>query len=76
MANKEIIARIIDISARGIDLLTALTETANSPHSVVQIGMEIGRWLGREKLNERELHFCLEKARGLVIPNSQRFRFF
>jgi hypothetical protein len=76
MPNKEIVTRNLDLWARGIDLLTSLSETANSPHSVVRVGMEIGRWLGREKLNERELRFCLEKARGLVIPNSHGQQFY
>lgn len=72
----EIATRILDVFARSIDLLNSLAVTANSPHSVVHVGMEIGRWLGREKLNEHELHFCLEKARGLVIANSKGNRFY
>ena len=76
MSSTDVVARSLDLSARGVDLLTALTETANSPHSVVHVAMEIGRWLGREKLNERELQFCLEKARGLVIPNLRGNQFY
>jgi hypothetical protein len=76
MSSTDVVARSMDLSARGVDLLTAITETANSPHSVVHVAMEIGRWLGREKLNERELQFCLEKARGLVKPNLRGNQFY
>ncbi|KAH7377498.1 hypothetical protein BKA64DRAFT_648977 [Cadophora sp. MPI-SDFR-AT-0126] len=76
MSKAELVARGMDLSARGVDLLTALTETANSPHSIVHVGIELGRWLGREKLSENQLQFCLEKARGLVIANSHGHHFY
>lgn len=76
MISTEMAARSLDVFARSIDLLNSLVVTANSPQSVVHVGMEIGRWLGHEKLNEHELHFCLEKARGLVIANSKGDRFY
>jgi hypothetical protein len=72
----DLAARNLDIWARGVDLLTALTETANSSNSVVHVGIEIGRWLGREKLSENQLQLCLEKARGLVIANSKGNKFY
>ena len=76
MTSTDIAARSLDVFARSIDLPTSLAVTANSPHSVVRVGMELGRWLGREKLNEHELHFCLEKASGLVIANSKGNQFY
>jgi hypothetical protein len=65
----------MDVSARSIDLLTALTETINNPQGVLQFGLEIGRWLGREKLSERQLQACLEKANGLAVANSRGHEF-
>ncbi|KAI1441953.1 hypothetical protein F5Y02DRAFT_271857 [Annulohypoxylon stygium] len=61
----------LELVTRSIDLLTALGNTANSPDSIVRTGLEIGRWLGRERLNERELQFCLQQAQGLVLPNEK-----
>ncbi|KAI1458777.1 hypothetical protein F4805DRAFT_113805 [Annulohypoxylon moriforme] len=68
MANT-VASQSMELVTRSIDLLTALGNTANSPDSIVRTGLEIGRWLGRERLNERELQFCLQQAQGLVIPN-------
>jgi hypothetical protein len=76
MSKMELAARNLDLLARGIDLLTALTETTNSPHSIVNVAIELGRWLGREKLTESQLQFCFEKARGLVIANSLANKFY
>lgn len=59
----------MDLAARSIDLLTALGNTANSPNSVIRTAVELGRWLGRERLNENELQFCFQQARSLVLPN-------
>ncbi|KAI1095516.1 hypothetical protein F5B19DRAFT_306967 [Rostrohypoxylon terebratum] len=61
----------LELVTRSIDLLTALGNTANSPDSIVRTGLEIGRWLGRERLNERELQFCLQQAQSLVFPNEK-----
>lgn len=76
MSKAELVARRLDVSARGIDLLTALTNMANSPHSIVHMGIELGRWLNRERLSESQLQFCLEKASGLVIANSRGNDFY
>jgi hypothetical protein len=66
----------MDVSARSIDLLTALTDTVNNPQGILQLGLEIGRWLGREKLSETQLQTCLEKAKGLALANSRGQEFF
>lgn len=66
----------MDITARDIDLLTALTENANRPHSLMNVGIELGKWLGREKLSENQLRFCLEKARGLALANAKGNQFY
>lgn len=76
MSNAELVARRLDVSARGIDFLTALTDMANSPHSIVHMGIELGRWLNRERLSESQLQFCLENARGLVMANSRGNDFY
>jgi len=76
MPKSELVARRMDVSARGIDLLTALTDMANSPHSIVHMGIELGRWLNRERLSESQLQFCLKKARGLVVANSRGQKFY
>ncbi|KAI1407945.1 hypothetical protein F5Y13DRAFT_205169 [Hypoxylon sp. FL1857] len=66
----------MELAARSIDLLKALGDTANSPDSIVRTGLELGRWLGRERLNERELQLCLQHARSLVFPNANSFHFY
>ncbi|KAG9231130.1 hypothetical protein BJ875DRAFT_383626 [Amylocarpus encephaloides] len=76
MSKTELVARRLDVSARGVDILTSLTNMANSPHSVVHMGIELGRWLNRERLSESQLQLCLEKARGLVMANSRGNDFY
>ncbi|KAF2837767.1 hypothetical protein M501DRAFT_1017548 [Patellaria atrata CBS 101060] len=72
----ELTTRRIDLAARGIDLLTAFTELTTSSSPVTRAAIEVGQWLGREKLNRNQLQFCLEKARGLVIPNANGNKFY
>ncbi|KAL9117970.1 MAG: hypothetical protein Q9187_005489 [Circinaria calcarea] len=65
----------LDVAARGIDLTTALINYSNtSPKN--NILLEIGQWLGRERLGQYELEDFMKKARGLVFPNSAGHAFF
>lgn len=57
----------MELAARSIDLVTALTNVTNNPDS--RVWMEIGRWLGRERVDKGELQLCLGMAKGLVYAN-------
>ncbi|OAP53697.1 hypothetical protein AYL99_12137 [Fonsecaea erecta] len=76
MAGSDLVARGLDISARSIDLLTTLVKPTTKEQSALNLAIEIGRWLGREKLSENRLQNCLEKARGLVQANQQGHKFY
>ena len=76
MSKSDLVSRSMDVSARSIDLLNALNDTIKNPQGIVQLGLEIGRWLGREKLSKRQLQICLEKAKGLARANAQGHEFF
>lgn len=75
-SNASIIAGGLDISARSINLLAAITEITSSRSSPVQLAIGLGSWLGRERLDQDQLRFCLEKAQGLVIANSNGNQFY
>lgn len=62
-------SRILDNSARSIDLVNTLAQAAGEKNSIVAGILDIGEWLGREKLNRFDLELCLQKARGLWAPN-------
>jgi hypothetical protein len=68
---RDLAARGMDLAARSIDLLTTLGRVAQSSQAGEVIVKEIGRWLGKEGLDENELQFYLEHAHGLVRPNQQ-----
>lgn len=67
----EITTRRLDLAARGIDLLGSLINIASSKNSLTGIAMEVGAWLGRERLDRHELQTCFEHSRGLLRPNDQ-----
>jgi hypothetical protein len=67
----DLAAREMDLAARSIDLLTILAKVAQSTETTQFIMKEVGRWLGREGLDENELQFYLESAHDLVKPNQQ-----
>jgi hypothetical protein len=69
--NSETTARKLDVVARSVDLLTTLTNAANSSNGLAVVAFEIGAWLGRERLNQYELQNCFEHAKSLIIPNAQ-----
>lgn len=62
-------SRILDNTARGVDLVDSLIKAAAENNSIVAGILDIGEWLGREKLNRTDLTFCLQKASGLWVPN-------
>lgn len=55
----------IELDARGIDLTTALIEAASSPNKIINLAIELGHWLGREKLNRFQLEDFIKKSRDL-----------
>lgn len=63
-------ASTLDVIARSLDLCRSLMDASNSTSPVVNAIMEVGQWLGREKLSKFELQDCLQKARGIALPNS------
>jgi len=63
--------KAMDVAARSIDLLTVLTKVAQDTGVGAGVMKEIGRWLGREGLDEHELQFFLESTKGLIRPNDQ-----
>ncbi|ERF72447.1 hypothetical protein EPUS_07904 [Endocarpon pusillum Z07020] len=69
MAVSETRVRKLDLAARAIDLTLALTRATHTSDSWLKGAWEVGQWLGREKLNQYELEECMQKAKGLVVPN-------
>lgn len=64
-------SRILDITARGIDLVKVLAKISTSTSAGSLIVKEVGGWLGREGLDEFELGFFLESTQALARPNDQ-----
>jgi hypothetical protein len=69
IAVSEARVRKLDLAARAIDLTLALTKATHTSDSWLKGAWEVGQWLGREKLNQYELEECMQKAKGLVVPN-------
>ncbi|KAK3370532.1 hypothetical protein B0H63DRAFT_514626 [Podospora didyma] len=67
----DITSRVLDITARGIDFRTVVTKVSAGVDTGASIAKELGRWLGREGLDEFELGFFLKSTQALVRPNSQ-----
>lgn len=63
------LARGMDVSARGIDLISTTAQLLNSPNGAIQIASNFVYWLGRERIGKDELEYCLVRARSLVHPN-------
>ena len=62
----EMTARSLDVVARSIDLLTALTNASSTP--AVAGLIEIGEWLGRERPSRHDLEVCIRKAKDFISP--------
>ncbi|KAK8097742.1 uncharacterized protein PG998_013228 [Apiospora kogelbergensis] len=60
----------LDLAARTIDLITTVANASSKSNLVLSGILEIGEWLGREKLSRFALQDCLEKAKCLAITNS------
>ena len=72
MASKtDIIPKAMDVTARSIDLLALLARVAHETEFGTFAMKEIGRWLGKEGLDENELHFFLESTKAMARPNDQ-----
>ena len=67
--NTNLIASSMDVTARTIDLLGVLARMSDSTGASALLVREIGRWLGKEGLDENELDFFFHKSRSLAIPN-------
>ena len=59
----------ITLAKSGLDFTSALLNASNSSNPLVNGAIEVGQWLGREKLNRFELADCFSKAKGLAFPN-------
>ncbi|KAG7418264.1 hypothetical protein Forpe1208_v005366 [Fusarium oxysporum f. sp. rapae] len=71
-SNLDLVAKGMDITARGIDLITVLAQVSNHAEGYSLILKEVGYWLGKEGLDEMELMKFLKSTRALVRPNEQR----
>jgi hypothetical protein len=67
----EVASRSMDRAARTIDLLAVIGRLAGATESGALIAKELGRWLGKEGLDENELEFFLHKTQALTMPNNQ-----
>ena len=65
----ELTSRVLDVTARTLDITTSLTNAISSKDSIFRLPLEIGQWLGRERLDACELENCLKQARGKFFPN-------
>ncbi|KAH8782606.1 hypothetical protein BGZ57DRAFT_261866 [Hyaloscypha finlandica] len=67
----DIAPKAMDVAARSIDLLALLTRVAHETDAGAFVMKEIGRWLGKEGLDENELQFFLESTKAMIRPNDQ-----
>jgi len=68
-ASTSMVGGSMDIAARTIDLLAVLAKVGDSTGISTAVVREIGRWLGKEGLDQNELDFFLHQSRALAIPN-------
>jgi hypothetical protein len=61
--NANLTASSMDVTARTIDLLVVLARMGDTTGASAHIVREIGRWLGKEGLDENELDFFFHKSR-------------
>lgn len=71
MAPNALIPKAFDVTARSLDLLGILTKVANETEVGAFVIKEVGRWLGKEGLDENELYFFLDSTKALTRPNDQ-----
>jgi hypothetical protein len=78
MTSKDIAARVLDVTARSIDLLTVLAKLADGSGTTPELLKQVSKWLGKEGLDEHELQFFLENTHALAQPNESETvaRFF
>ena len=75
MASSRSPSNELDLTKSTLDLTTALLNTSNSSNPLVNGAIEVGQWLGRERLNRFELADCLSKAKGIIYPNEAGLQF-
>ncbi|KAK4233789.1 hypothetical protein C8A03DRAFT_38481 [Achaetomium macrosporum] len=76
MAESDLQVGRLELAARALDLTTALLKATPSSNFLLKGAWEIGQWLGREKLNQHELLYCMEKAKGLAFANKNGLQLF
>ena len=59
----------INLAKSGLDFAAAVLKASNSSSSLVNGSIEVGQWLGGERLDRLELADCFTKAKGLAFPN-------
>ncbi|KAH8666782.1 hypothetical protein BX600DRAFT_281404 [Xylariales sp. PMI_506] len=67
----ELASKVLDLSARSIDLLSIVSRLSQATEPTAVIAKEVGRWLGKEGLDEDELDHLFGKSRSLVTTNEQ-----
>lgn len=67
----DLTAKAMDVSARSLDLLAIVGRLAQASGTTALLSQEIGRWLGREGLDETELEFFLWTSQSLAMPNER-----
>lgn len=67
--SQDVVTRRLDLAARNIDLLTALVESSTATNGWLSLGIELGQWLSREKLDRNDLAECLGRANSVAHPN-------
>ncbi|KAK4223502.1 hypothetical protein QBC38DRAFT_425310 [Podospora fimiseda] len=70
MPQDELAAKALDLTARAIDLLAVVGGLANTTGYAALVAKELGRWLGKEGMDENALQHFLSKSHALVMPNS------
>ncbi|KAF4985620.1 hypothetical protein FGRMN_11150 [Fusarium graminum] len=70
-SSMEVASKALDLTARTIDLLFVVGRISDVTGTAALIAKELGRWLGREGLDEHELSFFLSKSQALAMPNEQ-----
>ena len=59
----------INLVKFGLDFTATVLNASNSSNPLVNGAIEVGQWLGWERLNRLKLAQCFTKAKGLAFPN-------
>lgn len=67
--SKNVSGAKLDVSLVNVDVARVLLDLTGSP--IGTVAREILTWLGREKLNQSDYQYCMERTAGLAYPNDQ-----